>query len=327
MAWQKIVQREGDFLKNSLLYEGLKEHLPSLIQESELCLLTVRKGEQFIHYVEEASSARLSLLLNRQDDSFLKECVKKGHSCFEELLQYCRALPPPPLTNKELASILLEYFRLYKKPYPYFTLSIFADNLDEEMVKEFSILRLNGRNAFNKAHQLIALHLHQAANCLSLSIGELKRLTSGEILDALLLQEKGRRRESCYFLYENGSLQMKEGDFSVEEIHSPRLKGHGTFPGTYQGKVRVVSNAEELASLERGEIAVLRMATPDLPLHHLRRAAAFITDEGGITCHASVISREFSIPALMGTGNATTLLKNGELIEVNTSHGIVRRVE
>ena len=59
----------------------------------------------------------------------------------------------------------------------------------------------------------------------------------------------------------------------------------------------------------------------------MRKAAGFITDEGGITCHAAIISREMRKPCVIGTKNATKILKDGDLVQVDAVHGVVRILE
>ena len=72
----------------------------------------------------------------------------------------------------------------------------------------------------------------------------------------------------------------------------------------------------DAAALQRGEILVTHMTAPDwVPL--MRRAAAIVTDSGGMTCHAAIVSRELGIPCVVGTGDATTRLRDGEDVTVD----------
>jgi phosphoenolpyruvate synthase/pyruvate phosphate dikinase len=59
----------------------------------------------------------------------------------------------------------------------------------------------------------------------------------------------------------------------------------------------------------------------------MQRASGFITDEGGITCHAAIVSREMGKPCIIGTRNATKILKDGDLVQVDAIHGVVRILE
>jgi len=78
--------------------------------------------------------------------------------------------------------------------------------------------------------------------------------------------------------------------------------------------------------LKQGDILVTTMTTPDF-LFIMKKAAGFITDEGGITCHAAIVSRELKIPCIIGTKIATKVLKDGDLVEVDAKKGIVRIIK
>jgi len=101
------------------------------------------------------------------------------------------------------------------------------------------------------------------------------------------------------------------------------VRGLGAAPGQASGRVRVLTDLTEGATLDDGEILVAHMTAPDwVPL--MRRAAAIVTDSGGMTCHAAIVSREHGIPAIVGTGEATRVLRDGELVTVDATHGVVR---
>ncbi len=78
--------------------------------------------------------------------------------------------------------------------------------------------------------------------------------------------------------------------------------------------------------MEKGDVLVAGMTTPDF-VPAMKKAPAIITDEGGITCHAAIISRELGIPCLVGTRIGTKILVDNELVEVNANHGVVKRLE
>jgi pyruvate,water dikinase len=102
----------------------------------------------------------------------------------------------------------------------------------------------------------------------------------------------------------------------------PIVRGLGAAPGIASGAVRLVSSLDEGDALDEGEILVTHMTAPDwVPL--MRRAAAIVTDSGGMTCHAAIVSRELGIPCVVGTGDATTTLRDGETVTVNATQGVV----
>jgi pyruvate,water dikinase len=100
------------------------------------------------------------------------------------------------------------------------------------------------------------------------------------------------------------------------------VRGLGAAPGVASGPVRVVASLNGAVELAEGEVLVTHMTAPDwVPL--MRRAAAIVTDSGGMTCHAAIVSRELGIPAVVGTAEATKVLRDGELVTVDAGAGIV----
>jgi pyruvate,water dikinase len=100
------------------------------------------------------------------------------------------------------------------------------------------------------------------------------------------------------------------------------VAGLGASPGRATGKVRVLANPSEGGSLQAGEVLVATMTNPDW-LPTLRRAAAVVTERGGITCHAAIVSRELGVPCVVGARTATVALTSGQLVTVDGGRGVV----
>ena len=100
------------------------------------------------------------------------------------------------------------------------------------------------------------------------------------------------------------------------------VRGLGAAPGRASGTVRLLRSLKEAGKLAAGNVLVTHMTSPDwVPL--MRKAAAIVTDSGGMTCHAAIVSRELGIPCVVGTGEATKRLRDGELVTVDATHGTV----
>ncbi len=106
---------------------------------------------------------------------------------------------------------------------------------------------------------------------------------------------------------------------------SGEVRGTCACRGYAKGRVKVLRDANDGHKMEKGDILVTTMTTPDF-LPYMRRAAAIVTDEGGVTCHAAIVSREFGIPCVIGTNNATEVLKDGDVVEVDAEKGIVKKL-
>jgi pyruvate,water dikinase len=100
------------------------------------------------------------------------------------------------------------------------------------------------------------------------------------------------------------------------------LNGLGASPGAASGTVKIVYNLDDLKKIKKGDVLVTEMTNPDMVVT-MQRAAAIVTDEGGITSHAAIVSREMGIPAVVGTGEATKKLKDGDIVTVDGNYGKV----
>lgn len=103
------------------------------------------------------------------------------------------------------------------------------------------------------------------------------------------------------------------------------IRGLVACTGKAIGRARIVMSAKQIAKVEAGDILIAVMTRPDY-VPAMKRAAAIVTNEGGITCHAAIVSRELGIPCIIGTKVATEMFKDGDLVEVNANHNWVRKV-
>jgi len=100
------------------------------------------------------------------------------------------------------------------------------------------------------------------------------------------------------------------------------LEGQGASPGVATGRVVLVNTVKDLGRINDGDIMVAKMTNPDM-VPGMRKVCAIITDEGGMTCHAAIVSRELGTPAVVGTRDATHVLKEGDIVTVDGEKGLV----
>jgi pyruvate,water dikinase len=111
----------------------------------------------------------------------------------------------------------------------------------------------------------------------------------------------------------------------VEKPPAPLVRGQAVGEKIGTGRVRVVGDASELPAVQAGEVLVARSTDPDWePV--MRRVAAIVTDQGGRTAHAAIVSREFGLSCVVGTGDATSVLKTGQDVTVSCAEGPEGRV-
>jgi len=101
------------------------------------------------------------------------------------------------------------------------------------------------------------------------------------------------------------------------------VSGLGASPGIASGAARLVGKLDQLDKVGKGDIIVTEMTTPDM-VPAMKRAAGIVTDEGGMTSHAAIVSRELGVPAVVGCGNATTVLGDGQVVTLDGEKGSVR---
>lgn len=128
---------------------------------------------------------------------------------------------------------------------------------------------------------------------------------------------------TCLFGKEANLLQKEISSKFKSEDRSNQIKGNIASMGKVIGIARILLSHKDIHKLQKGEILITSMTTPDF-VSAMERASAFVTDEGGITCHAAIVAREFNVPCIVGTGNATKIIKDGDLLEVDANTGIVK---
>lgn len=120
---------------------------------------------------------------------------------------------------------------------------------------------------------------------------------------------------------EGESKVEKENNVEQKELKA-LVRGLAASPGIASGKVKFIKDVSEIARVEEGDILVTIMTNPDM-VPAMKRANAVVTDEGGRTCHAAIVSRELGIPCIVGAKEATKVLKEGMEITVDAKRGVV----
>lgn len=116
--------------------------------------------------------------------------------------------------------------------------------------------------------------------------------------------------------------KMQRESEKTEEKLNVLARGLAASPGIAAGKVIIVKDIDEIARVKDGDILVTGMTNPDM-VPAMRKATAVVTDEGGRTCHAAIVSRELGIPCIVGSKNGTEVLSDGMLVTVDATRGVV----
>ena len=142
-----------------------------------------------------------------------------------------------------------------------------------------------------------------------------------------------KRRRGATILLHNGHYVIETGKqlasgqrgYLQRTPDDKRLRGITAWPGTVRGLARIVNSAQALPRINRGDILIAVTTHPDY-VPAMRLCSAIVTDEGGLTSHAAIVSRELGIPCVVGTKVATKVFKEGDKVEVDATKGIVRQV-
>lgn len=179
------------------------------------------------------------------------------------------------------------------------------DDLKEKRVlSDEELKRLSEKGIFIEKHYKRPMDIEWAIENEEIYMLQARPITT-------LNEEKNKEKKSC-----------ESGESEGEII----LKGIGASPGVASGKVKILHDINEIDKIEKGDILVTKMTTPDM-VPAMKKANAIVTDDGGLTCHAAIISRELGTPCVVGTQNATESLKENMIITVDGEKGIIYKGE
>lgn len=264
------------------------------------------------HYAEELSD------LSKKNLKFLQ-------AEYEKLRDYSK------IRNREIDQIVKKY-KLSKQD-----LQLFIDfglALDARNEAEYIL-------SFNSFF-LLPIY-KEIARRLSLSIKQVRMLEETELTACVrgqkdvnkLLNERRKmfawgfdeKMEKIIFLNQSEALRI----FDFVEKHAQgavpdnQKAGITASPGKAQGRVSIILTPELNHKVKEGDILITQATTVDY-LPAMKRAVAFVTEVGGLTCHAAVVAREFGVPCIVSLKNATKIFKDGDLVEVDANKGIVRKI-
>jgi len=168
---------------------------------------------------------------------------------------------------------------------------------------------------------------------------ERQKITDLQIIDlakiAKKIEEHYQKPQDIEWAIEQGNIYIVQArpittlKDSQEKEQMPQtkqgtilVKGLAASPGVGKGVVKVLAGAKEIGKIQKGDVLVTEMTNPDF-VPAMKRASAIITNSGGMTCHAAIVSREMGIPCIVGTKNATEVLKDGTFVTVDAYRGIV----
>jgi pyruvate,water dikinase len=195
----------------------------------------------------------------------------------------------------------------------------------------FALWKMDG--VLKEAARRLGISVNQAHFML---IREVEAALEGKLkVDADLLNERARE---CAMIMDAKGLRVLVGkkmraalpkETSADEGKLKALKelnGVCACPGRAAGAVKIVNTMDEMAKMRQGDVLVSVVTQPEIVVA-MKKASAILTDQGGMTCHAAIVSRELKIPCVIGLKVATKWLRDGDRVEVDAANGIVRRTK
>lgn len=231
--------------------------------------------------------------------------------------------------------IELLFIEISENIFPVVSIIMTIGNIENESLKNESIfarsLRKNTENVlYDAGEKLYEIIVKKYANHKE----NIDYLTIEEILEEKLpTHGEIEKRMSGYIYFEDkfyNELDIekfgKQNNLKIIQRHKcdvSEISGAIAQVGKVKGVVKIIFEEKDIDKVQEGDILVMPMTTPNF-LPAMKKASAFVTDEGGITCHASIVARELGKPCIIGTKIATQVLKDGDLIEVDANKGTVR---
>jgi len=332
----KVVEGFVEALKKRL-GQKFDEILPAIVTQEKISEIAEEKKELFKLALKEIKDSKLN-------DQFLTKHWKK----FAHLNNYYywgngyslsdmkNRLEDEMKKGEEIIKKELEEFKPKVLDYTLFS--------EEEAALIKAMKKLS--YAFQYADETLAYVIHNIRGAYKESAKRL-RLTYDQFVEMLLLEikqslQKGKSVVSKNDLDEryNDHVLVISKDknilligeeckryvahvFKDDKTGIKEFKGIVAFKGgVIQGAVHIISHADEISSFGQGEILVTPMTNPSF-VPAMQKAKAIITNDGGLLCHAAIVSRELKVPCIIGTKIATKVLKDGDLVEVDAERGIV----
>ena len=208
-----------------------------------------------------------------------------------------------------------------------------------ELAKEYVYLRTWRADIIYRAGVKVKNLMNYIKHVLGISNNDLIHLSYLEIIDSLKSgkltikkEELEKRKNNFITLFWNGNYIILTEPAILAYLNQnilPRcevtneISGSAVYPGVVEGKTALVLQPEDIDKVQKGDILVTVMTFPHF-IAAMEKASAFVTDEGGILCHAAIIAREMRKPCVIATKNATSIIKSKDRVQVDGNKGMVR---
>lgn len=345
MKWVKFTEREIDFFTASCIAIGYTTHLKKYIGVNFRNFLMIYKKGVVASYREQNEFRNILKLVRRSKNKFesILDALQEKNL---ELKKYLKIKDLSKYDEDELKELFSEFSGLFCSHFPLFTLPRYYGEVFDW--KDFSrkvILKLRCLRGKSIYEQLKDKFLPVLFG----EIGSRKRMDSNLLyyctpheIESLLSGKNRLSKSNLLRRKRNLALLVRRGKFQIfasqaadlvrkaqigatKIFDSKEIKGKTAWGrGRIRGKARVVLYKDQISNLKR-MILIMPMIQVRFA-RFLKGVKAIVTDEGGIGCHAAIISRELKIPCIVGTRYASKIIKDSDLVEVDANKGVVKKL-
>lgn len=328
--YRKVISREKTIIETEIYYQGEYEGIKSLTKNlyyfKPLFIYDKEKEITNVYYNDTALEEDPKTIYY-----YMQKDIKKTKELYNKALSSCKYLNMI-VDNDESDFNYKEFIKNMLIIYPFTSLGNLAGYF-ENISSELKELLIDFRNNYDYILYKANEYLHnKAKKILPKKYQEhIKFLFIEEVFkNKMPSLDLIQKRKNGYIFFDNNlelvdniPLWLERKNIVIKSQQDGKIiKGSVAYSGKITGKVCQVYTKEDFKKFEKGDILVTTMTTPKFtPI--LKLAGAIVTDEGGITCHAAIIARELKIPCMIGCKNATEILKNDMIVEVNANEGVI----
>lgn len=328
--YRKVISREKTIIETEIYYQGEYEGIKSLTKNlyyfKPLFIYDKEKEITNVYYNDTALEEDPKTIYY-----YMQKDIKKTKELYNKALSSCKYLNMI-VDNDESDFNYKEFIKNMLIIYPFTSLGNLAGYF-ENISSELKELLIDFRNNYdyilykaneylhNKAKKILPKEYQEHIKFLFIEEVFQNKMPSLDLI---------QKRKNGYIFFDNNlelvdniPLWLERKNIVIKSQQDAKtIKGSVAYSGKITGKVCQIYTKEDFKKFEKGDILVTTMTTPKFtPI--LKLAGAIVTDEGGITCHAAIIARELKIPCIIGCKNATEILKNDMIVEVNANEGII----
>ncbi len=365
MFHNNLTKRVKDYLhEKGVMLEKINEYLVNLTQPTKKSLIFIEQEDLLNIAVAIEGNKDLVSLFETEDASVIKNNLSdnifrllqehknkyyhtkhlwvSGEYTVEDYINQLKDIFKAKESPKKiLANQFLELEKAQEKRSKLLE-HLQVDNKWKKIFDEFGDFMIT--KIYRRYAQLLAVHhmaviLKEIARRFFITEKQVRFMTVSEVKDMLIDNkydeaELLERTKFCVYYAERDAEKIFVGDEAREIMKSiekevdtniSELKGESGCVGYAKGKVKIIIRAEDMAKMEQGDILVSIATDPDI-VPAMKKAAGIITEQGGVTSHAAIVSRELGIPCVIGTKIATKVFKDGDMVEVDANRGIVRKI-